>query len=203
MALEGRNNQDELWEMLFEEGFHRFHFVYQPDPVTGGSTYVSKVLNLVAGLLPGEEAASIEKVSEEGREGDEKSVKSKDDKEVTEVGGAGGDTHDGKVAIEVGGDSLGKLGAAAAAGQMRTEENLGQRVVEVDTSDEEVEIEERDVKGVGELHHQSDVKDERDSQPSQGRAVVVEVESDDEEPIMEDMDSMATGLSNILPTKFT
>ena len=37
VALEGRDNQDELYLMLFEEGFYRFHFVYQPDPVTGDS----------------------------------------------------------------------------------------------------------------------------------------------------------------------
>ena len=43
----------------------------------------------------------------------------------------------------------------------------------------------------------------RDSQPSPRREVVVEVESDDEEPILEDMDSMGTGVSNILFNKFT
>ena len=150
---------------------------------------------MVAGLLPREEAGSIEEVSEEERERDEE-VKSEDSREITEEGG---NTDGGKVVIEGSGDDLGELEAAE---QLRSEENLGQRVVEVNTSDEESEGYEEGVKDMREHYDQSDVKDEQESQPGQGREVVVEVESDDEEPIMEDMDSMATGLSNILATNF-
>ena len=35
VALEGRDHQDILWEMLFEEGFYRFRYVFEPDPITG------------------------------------------------------------------------------------------------------------------------------------------------------------------------
>ena len=146
---------------------------------------------MVAGLLPREEAGSIEEVSEEERAGDEE-VKSEDSREITEEGR---NTDGGKVVIEVSGE-------LEAAEQLRSEENLGQRVVEVNTSDEESEGYEEGVKDMREHHDQSDVKDEQESQPGQGREVVVEVESDDEEPFMEDMDSMATGLSNILATNF-
>ena len=163
-----------------------------------------ELLKLLAGLLPGEDPVGIE----EEREEDEKEVKSKDESEITQVGG---DTH-GKVVVEVGGEILEKL---LTAGETRSEENSGQRVIEVDTSDEELERGEGQggVEDVGEdpAHvvgeHQAAVKDKRfrlrDSQPSPRREVVVEVESDDEEPILEDMDSMGTGVSNILFNKFT
>ena len=170
-----------------------------------------ELLKLLAGLLPGEDPVGIE----EEREEDEKEVKSKDESEITEVGG---DTH-GKVVVEVGGEILEKL---LTAGETRSEENSGQRVIEVDTSDEELERGEGQggVEDVGEHQsdvgedpahvvgeHQAAVKDKRfclrDSQPSPRREVVVEVESDDEEPILEDMDSMGTGVSNILFNKFT
>ena len=131
------------------------------------------------------------------REEDEKEVKSKDESEITQVGG---DTH-GKVVIEVSGEIPEKL---VAAGELRNEENLGQKVIEVDTSDEELERYRGVLEDVGE--NQAHVKDKRicltESQPSPRREIVVEVESDDEEPIMEDMDSMGTGLSNILFNKF-
>ena len=163
-----------------------------------------ELLKLLAGLLPGEDPVGIE----EEREEDEKEVKSKDESEITQVGG---DTH-GKVVVEVGGEILEKL---LTAGETRSEENSGQRVIEVDTSDEELERGEGQggVEDVGEVpahvvgEHQAAVKDKRfclrDSQPSPRREVVVEVESDDEEPILEDMDSMGTGVSNILFNKFT
>ena len=129
---------------------------------------------------------------------DEDEAKSEDESKITEEGGA---TH-GKVVIEVGGEIPEKL---VAAGELRNEENLGQKVIEVDTSDEELERYRGGLEDVGE--NQDHVKDERicllESQPSQRREIVVEVESDDEEPIMEDMDSMGTGLSNILFNKFT
>ena len=129
---------------------------------------------------------------------DEDEAKSEDESKITEEGGA---TH-GKVVIEVGGEIPGKL---VAAGELRNEENLGQKVIEVDTSDEELERYRGGLEDVGE--NQDHVKDKRicllESQPSQRREIVVEVESDDEEPIMEDMDSMGTGLSNILFNKFT
>ena len=170
-----------------------------------------ELLKLLAGLLPGEDPVGIE----EEREEDEKEVKSKDESEITQVGG---DTH-GKEVVEVGGEILEKL---LTAGETRSEENSGQRVIEVDTSDEELERGEGQggVEDVGEHQsdvgedpahvvgeHQAAVKDKRfrlrDSQPSPRREVVVEVESDDEEPILEDMDSMGTGVSNILFNKFT
>ena len=104
--------------------------------------------------------------------------------------------------IEVGGKIPEKL---VVAGELRNEENSGQKVIEVDTSDEELERYRGGLEDVGE--NQDHVKDKRicllESQPSQRREIVVEVESDDEEPIMEDMDSMGTGLSNILFNKFT
>ena len=129
---------------------------------------------------------------------DEDEAKSEDESKITEEGGA---TH-GKVVIEVGGEIPEKL---VAAGELRNEENSGQKVIEVDTSDEELERYRGGLEDVGE--NQDHVKDERicllESQPSQRREIVVEVESDDEEPIMEDMDSMGTGLSNILFNKFT
>ena len=86
-----------------------------------------------------------------------------------------------------------------AAGQLRRDENSGQRVIEVDTSDEELELDQRDTKNFQKLKS----SDKRIGEPSQGREVVVEVESDDEEPVLEDMDSMGTGLSNIPVVKFT
>ena len=129
---------------------------------------------------------------------DEDEAKSEDESKITEEGG---DTH-GKVVIEVGGEIPEKL---VAAGELRNEENLGQKVIEVDTSDEELERYRGGLEDVGE--NQDHVKDRRicllESQPSQRREIVVEVESDDEEPIMEDMDSMGTGLSNILFNEFT
>ena len=129
---------------------------------------------------------------------DEDEAKSEDESKITEEGGA---TH-GKVVIEVGGEIPEKL---VAAGELRNEENLGQKVIEVDTSDEELERYRGGLEDVGE--NQAHVKDKRiclpESQPSPRREIVVEVESDDEEPIMEDMDSMGTGLSNILFNKFT
>ena len=130
---------------------------------------------------------------------DEDEAKSEDESKITEEGG---DTH-GKVVIEVSGEIPEKL---VAAGELRNEENLGQqKVIEVDTSDEELERYRGGLEDVGE--NQDHVKDKRicllESQPSQRREIVVEVESDDEEPIMEDMDSMGTGLSNILFNKFT
>ena len=82
-----------------------------------------ELLKLLAGLLPGEDPVGIE----EEREEDEKEVKSKDESEITQVGG---DTH-GKVVVEVGGEILEKL---LTAGETRSEENSGQRVIEVDTS---------------------------------------------------------------------
>jgi len=171
VALEGRDNQDELYLMLFEEGFYRFHFVYQPDPVTG--------------LLPWEDPNGTEDASEEEGMEDEDEAKSEDESKITEEGGA---TH-GKVVIEVGGEIPEKL---VAAGELRNEENLGQKVIEVDTSDEELERYRGGLEDVGE--NQAHVKDKRicltESQPSPRREIVVEVESDDEEPIMEDMDSM-------------
>ena len=129
---------------------------------------------------------------------DEDEAKSEDESKITEEGG---DTH-GKVDIEVGGEIPEKL---VAAGELRNEENLGQKVIEVDTSDEELERYRGGLEDVGE--NQAHVKDKRiclpESQPSPRREIVVEVESDDEEPIMEDMDSMGTGLSNILFNEFT
>ena len=129
---------------------------------------------------------------------DEDEAKSEDESKITEEGG---DTH-GKVVIEVGGEIPEKL---VAAGESRNEENSGQKVIEVDTSDEELERYRGGLEDVGE--NQDHVKDKRicllESQPSQRREIVVEVESDDEEPIMEDMDSMGIGLSNILFNKFT
>ena len=104
--------------------------------------------------------------------------------------------------IEVSGEIPEKL---VAAGELRNEESLGQKVIEVDTSDEELERYRGGLEDVGE--NEAHVKDKRicltESQPSPRREIVVEVESDDEEPIMEDMDSMGTGLSNILFNKFT
>ena len=107
----------------------------------------------------------------------------------------GGDTH-GKVVIEASGDTLGDMGAA---GELRSEEISGQRVIEVDTSDEEVDLDGGDAKDV----EAPKSSDQRFCLRDRVREVVVEVESDDEEPVLEDMDSMGTGLSNILVFKFT
>ena len=92
-------------------------------------------MKLFAGLLPGEDPVGIEDASDEEMEEDEKKVKRKDESEITEVGG---DTH-GKVVIEVGGEILEKL---VTAEESRSEENSGQRVIEVDTSDDELERDE-------------------------------------------------------------
>lgn len=167
VALEGRDNQYELWMMLFEEGFHHFRYVYQPDPVTG--------------LLPGEEPVSIEEeAGEEVRKEDDKDeVISKDENGIIKEGG---DTH-GKVVIEASGDTLGDL---EAAGELRSEEISGQRVIEVDTSDEEVDLDGGDAKDV----EAPKSSDQRFCLRDRVREVVVEVESDDEEPVLEDMDSM-------------
>jgi len=167
VALEGRDNQNELWMMLFEEGFHHFRYVYQPDPVTG--------------LLPGEEPVSIEEeAGEEVRKEDDKDeVISKDENGIIKEGG---DTH-GKVVIEASGDTLGDL---EAAGELRSEEISGQRVIEVDTSDEEVDLDGGDAKDV----EAPKSSDQRFCLRDRVREVVVEVESDDEEPVLEDMDSM-------------
>ena len=90
MALDGRDNQDELWLMLFEEGFYRFRLVYHPDPVTGAGICIW-VVKFFAGLLPRDDPV--------------------DSEEATEV-------------------------------ERGRDENMEQRVIEVDTSDEELEREE-------------------------------------------------------------
>ena len=130
------------------------------------------------------------------RKEDEKDeVNSEDENGIIKEGG----NTLGKVVIEASGDTLGDLGAAV---QLRSEENSGQRVIEVDTSDEEVDLDGGDTKDVEELKSSDQRFCLRDSEPSRGREVVVEVESDDEEPVLEEMDSMGTGLSNILVFKF-
>ena len=130
------------------------------------------------------------------KEHEKDEVVSKDEHGIIEEGG---NTH-GKVVIEASGDTLGDLGAA---GELRSEEISGQRVIEVDTSDEEVDLDGGDAKDVEELKSSDQRFCLRDNEPKRGREVVVEVESDDEEPVFEDMDSMGTGMSNIPVFKFT
>ena len=125
------------------------------------------------------------------RKEDEKDeVNSEDENGIIKEGG----NTLGKVVIESSGDTLGDLGAAV---QLRSEEISGQRVIEVDTSDEEVDLDGGETKDVEEQMSSDQRFCRRDNEPKRGREVVVEVESDDEEPVLEDMDSMGTGLSNI------
>ena len=130
--------------------------------------------------------------AEERKEDVEREVKREEESNIIEEDG---------VIIEAGEDTLGDFEAAVQLGR---DENSGQRVIEVDTSDEEFDSGERDANDVKKLKSSDKRFYLRDSEPGQGREVVVEVGSDDdEEPVLEDMDSMGTGLSYIPVIKFT
>ena len=127
--------------------------------------------------------------AEERKEDVEREVKREEESNIIEEDG---------VIIEAGEDTLGDFEAAVQLGR---DENSGQRVIEVDTSDEESDLDQRDAKDFKKLKSLDKEFCLRDSEP--GREVVVDVESDDEEPVLEDMDSMGTGLSDIPVVRFT
>merc|ERR1719447_852986 len=136
VALEGRDNQDILWEMLFEEGFYRFRYVFEPDPITG--------------LLPG-----YDRIADPAA-GKEKSM----------------DQSDGEARNQNGEELLGTTLRTADEGEVEkiieAEENGLERVVEADTSDEEPEffngeVKYRGCKQVLEVRETSSVPDNMDN----------------------------------------